>query len=168
MAAIAILSIWYVIIADAAIQGLRAQGENRRRLEASLIADKYLADQEAIALGDSVPEDQENEEEEEGFTIRIVVEPFDKGGGAAAALSALNPASSDSDATPKTLRPLLAKEAPGAAANLKTIRVTVSWEEGPVERSVERRTYVFDRAKATEAYASGARLASGDQDPRDP
>jgi prepilin-type N-terminal cleavage/methylation domain-containing protein len=42
MAAVALLGILYTVLARVAIEGLRAEGESKRRLEASLLADARL------------------------------------------------------------------------------------------------------------------------------
>jgi prepilin-type N-terminal cleavage/methylation domain-containing protein len=49
LGAVAILGIWYVILASLAMQGMRLTGESQRRLRASLIADRILADFELMA-----------------------------------------------------------------------------------------------------------------------
>jgi prepilin-type N-terminal cleavage/methylation domain-containing protein len=43
LAAVAILSIWFIVIAGTSVQGLRAEGESRRRLEAGQMADRILS-----------------------------------------------------------------------------------------------------------------------------
>ena len=44
LAAVSVLAIVYLVLANVAIEGLRAEGESMRRLEASLIADELLSD----------------------------------------------------------------------------------------------------------------------------
>ncbi len=46
LAAVAILGIVYVVLADVAMQGLFAEGRAKRRLEASLKADLHLSELE--------------------------------------------------------------------------------------------------------------------------
>ncbi len=42
LAAVAVLGLLYTVLASAAVQGLRSEGESRRRLEASLLMDEQL------------------------------------------------------------------------------------------------------------------------------
>ena len=44
LAAVAILGIWFVVLASVGIQGLRAEGTNERRIRASLLADTILSE----------------------------------------------------------------------------------------------------------------------------
>jgi len=44
LAAVAILAVWFILIAGTAMQGLRAEGISRRRLEAAMIADQAMAE----------------------------------------------------------------------------------------------------------------------------
>ncbi len=77
LAAVSVLAIVYLVLASAAIEGLRAEGESLRRLEASLIADELLSDIEAqLNLALAMPESSEEIERDE-FLVRIDVRPFD-------------------------------------------------------------------------------------------
>ena len=52
LGAVAVLAILYTVLASVAIQALRAEGESRRRMEASLLIGEHMAALEAaIALG---------------------------------------------------------------------------------------------------------------------
>jgi prepilin-type N-terminal cleavage/methylation domain-containing protein len=56
MAAVLVLGMLYAVLANAAMQGLQSEGETRRRLQASLIADRALAEIETqLALGVILP-----------------------------------------------------------------------------------------------------------------
>ena len=64
LAAVAILSIWFIVLMGSAIQGLRAEGVSKRRLEAAMIADRKLSELEAASLGGTVPEATDDVSEE--------------------------------------------------------------------------------------------------------
>ena len=58
LAAVAILGILYVVLADVAMQGLLSEGRSRRRLEASLLADQALSDIEIEMASGGPPNTQ--------------------------------------------------------------------------------------------------------------
>lgn len=142
LAAVAVLGLVYTVVAGSAIRGLRASGDTRRRIEASLIADRTLARLELGLEAGSVPAVGETEEEaDEGFVIHTRVSPFE-----GPLLDALRPDPSPGGGAPPSL---LVPSGPGAAPPLREIHVRVSWIDNAVERSVTRTTYAFD----TEAVA---------------
>jgi prepilin-type N-terminal cleavage/methylation domain-containing protein len=126
LAAVAVLGILYVVLADVSIQGLRAEGRSRLRLEASLVADRWLSDLELAIEAGGVPDFGTAEDEEDIFRIATEVRPF----------AIPLPPGIDAD-----------RAAPGEAlASLREIDLTVSWLEGEEEQQVRRTTYAFDRA----------------------
>jgi prepilin-type N-terminal cleavage/methylation domain-containing protein len=130
LAAVAVLGILYVVLADVAIQGLRAEGRSRLRLEASLVADRRLSDLEIAIEAGGVPEFGATEDEEDLFRVATEVRPF----------AIPLPPGIDAD-----------RAAPGEAlASLREIELTVTWLEGEDEQSVRRTTYAFDRAAVAE------------------
>ena len=146
LAAVAILGIWYVMLAAAAIQGLQRQGESHRRLEASFVADDVIAEIEAALSGGTAPETGVDEFERGDFKVRVEVEPF--------ALDVPPPAAIPRDSGSRLALPnlvvvpnLLGGAGPtGEPSPLRSVRVQVSWTEGHDERSVIRATYAFDLA----------------------
>src|SRR5262247_3649626 len=72
LGAVALLAILYTVLAKNAIEGLRSEGESRRRLEASLLADERLAEIELKLASGASPPTGHDEEEREGF--RVVTE----------------------------------------------------------------------------------------------
>jgi prepilin-type N-terminal cleavage/methylation domain-containing protein len=76
LAAVAILGIAYITLGSSGIQGLQHEGEARRRLEASLLADSVLSEIEAGLEAGAAPPLGEEESEADGFTIAVEVEPF--------------------------------------------------------------------------------------------
>lgn len=70
LAAVAILAILYTTLSTVAMRGLRSEGESRRMLEASLIADLQLSEFEADLEAGLIPEiGITQNDEEEGFTV---------------------------------------------------------------------------------------------------
>ena len=76
LAAVTLLIVLFIPLGRAAIDGLRSEGESRRRLEASLLADDALAKIESgLSIG-TVPEIGENANEEREFRIVTSVTSF--------------------------------------------------------------------------------------------
>ena len=137
MAAVAILGLVYAVLARAATQGVMAEGESRRRMEAALLADERLAELETrLATGEILP-DGTLEEELNEFRIAVGLEPL---------------------VLPEELLELVAPPADSGAQSLlgdangrqpsvlRVLHVTVAWSEGLLERQVERITLVPDLA----------------------
>jgi prepilin-type N-terminal cleavage/methylation domain-containing protein len=131
LAAVAIMGIWYTVIATGALYGLRSEGENLRRIRASLVADEYLAEIEStMALAGPLPlREEEIEDEDEGLSIRITVSEFVPEG----------------EEPVDGLEGLISGEQKGMLEFLRAIRVEVAWQEGLEEHTVERETFAFDR-----------------------
>lgn len=141
LAAVAVLGILYVVLADVAIQGLRAEGRSRRRMEASLVADRLLSDLETNLEVSGVPEIGRTESEEDAFRISVEVRPFEL------------PLPPGSDADPPA--------AAGVLASLREIELTVTWDEGMDENRVVRTTYGFDREAVSAQLSAVADAREG-------
>ena len=77
LAAVSLLIVLFIPLVRSAIDGLRSEGQSRRRMEASLLADNALAEIESgIAIGD-VPGVGEEITEEREFLIFTAVTSFD-------------------------------------------------------------------------------------------
>lgn len=139
LAAVAILGTWYVVIATSAMQGLRAEGESRRRLEASLLADSVIADFEAKVVTGSAPEVMAERHQEGDFDITIKVTLFAPFG-----------QERFDDEKGRDLTSLVAGNLPGVAQHLRTISVQVAWIEGDAERAVYRTSYGLHVEKAAD------------------
>jgi prepilin-type N-terminal cleavage/methylation domain-containing protein len=141
LAAVAILALVYVVLAGAAIQGLRAEGESERRLRASLVADEVLAELEAGVAAGAAPPLGSDQSQRGEFQVRVAVENFalpadllglepplpgEERGGTAALTSLLSAGQS---------------EMPGP---LRSFRVEVAWSEVEEEHRVTRTSYGFD------------------------
>jgi general secretion pathway protein I len=156
LAAVALLGILFTTLAGVASAWLRAEGEARRRFEASLAADVRLGELEAEVAAGKVPEPDQSEAVDEPFRITTRVEPltppvelFEEVESAKS--SRQGPAQG---AAAPTLFP-----APGSSfqAPLRLITVLVRWDEGDEERRVERTTLALDLEAAAPALVSVAR-----------
>jgi prepilin-type N-terminal cleavage/methylation domain-containing protein len=136
LAAVAILGIWFAVLANVAIQGLRSEGVNERRIRASLIADRVLADVEiGFDLGEMPGENPDVQEEDE-FTITVEQLPI---------------SSAEFGEVDEELMTLLTGDLASLAADVYTVAVRVTWTEGAGEESVHRNTYVWDSGPLREA-----------------
>jgi type II secretory pathway pseudopilin PulG len=138
LAGVLILGVLYTVLANAAIQGLQSEGRDRRRAEASLLADRELAQLEsALAMGVLV-ENGTQEREEPPYRITVEVVPED--------LVAMLPQDVREETgldDPSEVATLLVTEA--GESRIQRLSVTVSWEEGFETASTARTTYGFDR-----------------------
>ena len=158
MAAVAVLGLVYSVLATAAIQGLRAEGDAGRRLRASLLADQRITDIEAqVALGQT-PEIGETESEEDEFVVRTVVEPLDLDvGDTKASKRAKNRLERVVGARPKAAKDETGKGEGGTLLHpagaskqslLRRIDLRVTWTEGDAEQSVRRTSFGLDMVAA--------------------
>jgi prepilin-type N-terminal cleavage/methylation domain-containing protein len=138
LAGVLILGILYTVLATAAIRGLQSEGRDRRRAEASLLADRELAELEsAIAVG-ALLEDGTQEREEPPYRITVEVVPED-----VMALLPEEVRQSDALGKPGELATLLVNDQ--GESRVQRLSVTVSWEEGFDTDSIARTTYGFDK-----------------------
>lgn len=155
LGAVALLGILYTVLAGSAIDGLRSEGESRRRLRASLIADEKLTAIEMALLSGAAPPIGETSEPEDDFTIVTRVSGFDP--------ASARPAVAETRSGPRSLAARRAEasreeapsifdepETPTTPPALRSIDVIVRWEEGVDEREVRRTTYALD-AQAVDA-----------------
>ncbi len=149
LAAVAILAIWYVVIAAMATDGLRKQGISNRLLEASEIAGRLITEIEATTVQGIAAELRDEETQEGDFFIRVLVVPF----GFGMSKPIRNEGAGSSESAPG-MRQLLTTAMPGMSGHLVSINVSVSWEEGADLRTVNRTSYAFDLASAKEVYES--------------
>ena len=139
LAAVAILGIVYIVLADVTMQGLFAEGRAKRRLEASLKADLHLSELEVqLEAGVVPPVGPLAELEEDGFRVtgevRIFALPLPPQPGEV-------PKEAGSTATASTLDAL------------REIELNVSWEEAQEEQRVVRITYALDATAVPAAPA---------------
>jgi prepilin-type N-terminal cleavage/methylation domain-containing protein len=139
MAAVALLAILYTVLARVAIEGLRGENDSHRRLEAAMLADARIAESfTALSSGFVLPDFGHKESSEGDFTLALDVGPFippaewgvGESAGAAPGLFASAPG------------------APGGQA-LRTVQLTVSWQEGAEKRQVSRTIFVMDFSRVS-------------------
>jgi len=169
MAAVAIVAIVFTMLARTANEGVHAEGISKRRLEASLLADRVLADFEQQVATGTAPEVGQTEFEEDGFAVLVDVTAFD--------LAGLIPASPETAAEgSRSSRSNPATEAASVVASaVRAVEIEVTWTEGANEANeyrVTRRSFGLDVASVGELLeASGlgldpGSLAPGNIDPR--
>ncbi len=148
LAAVAILGLLYTVLAGAAIQGLRSEGESKRRIEASLLIDEQLAQIETQIAAGVTPPLGLTESEAGDFRIATDVQP----------LEFYEELADDLEAAPSGAPSVLGRQTVGGESPLRIISVAVSWNEGVFERRIERTTFALDLVAAEAALA---RLANG-------
>lgn len=151
LAAVAVLGLVYTLLGTAATEGLRAEGDARRRLEASLLADRLVTEIEAqVAMGQA-PEIGVTENEEGDFLVSIEVKPLDLAIGETKASKRASErlARAVGAAKPtEEVGSLLVPSGPTKQALLRRADVTVTWADGTTDRSVRRATYALDTVAA--------------------
>jgi len=165
LGAVALLGILYTVLAGSTIDGLRSEGESRRRLAASLLADERMAEIELSLGSGAAPPLGSTSEEEDGFTVVTEVRAFEpppprkddeSPSGEPRSLAARR-AAADREEAPS----LFAKPAsPTTPPALRSIDVVVRWEEGSDEREVRRTTYALDAEAIGTAFDSIADIQS--------
>ena len=151
LAAVAILGFLYVAFASFAIQGLRREGENERRIRASLLADRTLSDVEIGIQDGQFPSDTGDEFDEDEFHVQVELLP----------ITGLEAADDPG------LTTLLEGDLAALATDLHTVRVRVSWIEGAVEQEVTRITYAWDSGPLYEQLGVAAGQPAGAGGPND-
>ena len=128
LGAVLVLAMLYSVLAEVAIEGLRAEGESRRRLEASLFADELLTDIEASLEAGDLPPLGVSAEEEDPYLIELEVLPVDTG--------ILFPPGLLGEG--ETLASLMGSDT--GESRLREIVLRISWSEGDRALSVTRTT----------------------------
>jgi hypothetical protein len=155
LGAVALLGILYATLARGAIEGLRSEGESRRRLEASLLADDRLVEIELAAAEGTVPPIGSAEDEVEDFRVSTEVRayelppPVEDASAGPTSLAAKRAAARSQDA-PSLFAPPRSPDAPAAVLG---VEVVVRWTEGIDEREVRRTTFVVDESAVEERFA---------------
>ena len=138
MAAVLVLGVLYSVLATSAIEGLRAEGESRRRLEASLLADDHLIELEFGLESGDFPDIGVEETEADGFRISIEVSPFD-----------ITPYLGEDfleQPSEEGSESLLTRPDRPEESLLRMLDVVVRWDEPEGEHEVRRRTLAYDQA----------------------
>ena len=158
LAGILVLGLLYTVLASAAIRGLRSEGTDRRRAEASLVADRELASIESQIATGAPLENGVVEREEAPYTIVVDVQPED--------VLALLPAPLYDEivrgADPDV--PTLLVDEKGES-RVQRLTIVVEWDESGEPDRVARTTYAFDTSQLGELFPSGGESAGSE--PRD-
>ena len=151
LGAVAILAILYTTLAAVAMRGLRSEGESRRMLEASLLADWELSEFELELETGAAPEiGITRSEEEDGFTVTWEVRPVQ----IAIFESPSEQERGSSPAGPRTPIPAGQSGAANAGATpFLQVELWVSWFEAGNERSVTRTIFAVDEDAAAKLAA---------------
>jgi len=170
MAAVALLGGVYTVLGGAGIQGLQHEGESRRRIEASLIADQLLAGLETSLDAGTVPPVGTDERQEGVYRIATEIAPLDlavpddpaplQGLGGGAQQSGLGGKPSN---LPAALSQSFLHGSGRAPSPIRRITVRVAWTEGWGERSVTRTTFGFDAESVQGAVSALAAAQPQDQ-----
>jgi prepilin-type N-terminal cleavage/methylation domain-containing protein len=179
LAGVAILAIAYSQLGSSGIQGLQHEGEARRRIAASLIADTLMTDLESAIEAGATPPVGETEGEQDGFRTLVRIEPFtlevpeEEGPGGKRIGRARSRLGGDGGATPQEAQgpSLLGGGGPGAPSPLRRIEVRVAWDEGVGERSTARVTYALDAEGAAgilDALSQAAAQSAANQPDANP
>lgn len=144
LGAVAVLGISYMMLATASIDGLRMIGQSTRRSDASLLADRLLAEIELKAEIGQLIEIGYHESTEEPFTILVEIIDLAEAYGSGST-------SNGSD----DLLGFLSAEANGPFAEfrdsnwllgyLREVHISVQWQEGATEITVSRTSYIYDQ-----------------------
>jgi len=137
---------------------LSRMSDARLRLEAGRIADSTLADIEATLFDGTAPELAMNEEEIDGFIVRIRVAPF---GVLFQNAGEPLPPAVEGDEAPRNLFQTIADELPGLPTHLRMIEVKVLWGDPTAPDSVARTTVGFDHTGALEALEQSGQGGQG-------
>jgi prepilin-type N-terminal cleavage/methylation domain-containing protein len=138
LAAAVIMAAAYAVLTASNIQGTILEGDADRRLHASLLADRVLADLEGQVAAGSVPELGRTEQEEDRFTVQVDVSPLEL------PLESWLPEPDDRPAPVARGLSLLAPSGRGESPALRQVQVTIAWFDGIAEREVQRTTFVLD------------------------
>lgn len=155
LGAVALLAILYTTLSTVAIRGLRSEGESRRMLEASLLADWELSAFELELETGAAPEIGITESiEEDGFTVTWEIAPLQIPifQNALQQVQGANPSNPVGLITPVPAGQVGA-DGEGAAPFLRAA-LRVSWFEAGNERSVTRTIFAVDEDAAAKFAAA--------------
>lgn len=167
LAAVVVVGITYGVFFQAGGEMLRREGENKRRIQATLLADRALAEIETELDRGLVPREGQVETTEGNFDLEIETAPTP----IQLAAPERGTPRAGSDADPNSL--LGSPARPGSSA-LRRIDIRVRWIEGVGEREIQRTTFAFDPAGAQAVLqalidaAVGGELGGGREEEIDP
>ena len=162
LGAVAILAILYTTLSTVAIRGLRSEGESRRMLEASLLADWELSEFELELETGAAPEIGITETEvEDGFTVTWEVTPLQ-------IVIFENASTEDRDANASNLAGQSSLVPAGPIGITESgevpflqVALRVSWFEAGNERSMTRTIFAVDEDAAAKLAAESVKNEGG-------
>jgi prepilin-type N-terminal cleavage/methylation domain-containing protein len=154
LAGVLVLGLLYTVLAGAAMRGLRSEGNDRRRAEAALLADRELATVEMLLAAGEPISDGAVEKEEPPYLVRIDVQPED--------VLALLPRELQEDVARTTDQrgPSALRDERGQS-RVRRVSVHVEWDEAGQPDFVERTTYAYDPAALQALFPSEEGDAAG-------
>ena len=163
LGAVAILGVSYIVLATTSIQGLKAIGGGQRRIEASLLADKAVAELEVAAETGQLVDPRRDEWESGPFEVKLDV--FDM---------SFRYEGTGEPEDAEDLLEFLGNEANGEFAPhrktnlllgyLREVHVSVSWKDGVDELEVTRTAFIYDQQSWVENEAGEPDGAGADDD----
>lgn len=164
LAAVAILGIWFSMLATLAMDGLRTTGESQRRLRASVLADQVLAEFELKAiLGEPLDDGASEREDQDPFTISVELRDLSAG-------------TQHVDTSPDTLDLIgffhqqndsiysEVRQGNWLLEYLREVRIQIKWEEGINEITITRTAYFWDKAAWEDRESNAEVPSTGDPD----
>ncbi len=166
MAALAVFALLYVVIFRAATGGIFLEGEARRRLEASLLADREIIAIEAEGLTGTPPAPGSREREEGLFRVAVAITPVEAAS-LGIELAASESAEGNDLRTRRSRGPgstSLFDAAAGDTTPLVQVVVRVGWIEPRGAREVVRTAYAYSAEAAAPLLADLAPATGFDPD----
>ena len=149
------LAILYTTLATVAIQGLRSEGESRRMLEASLLADWELSEFELkLETGAATEIGITRSDEEDGFTVTWKVTPLQIAIFKSASEQEQDRKASNPAGQPAPIPAGQPGTANAGATPFLRVELRVSWFEAGNERSVTRTIFAVDEDAAAKFAAA--------------
>lgn len=148
LAAVVVVGITYVVVFFPALsESLHREGENKRRIRATLLADETLVGIEAEVERGLVPRNGLEEREVDEFSVEVETAPL---------FLELPAAERDNPYQGRGTDPngLLGSPTRPNSSTLRRIDVRVRWIEGFSDREVGRTTFAFDPSSAQAALQS--------------
>jgi prepilin-type N-terminal cleavage/methylation domain-containing protein len=152
MAAVLVLGLLYTVLAEVAMEGLRAEGISRRRAEASLLVDDRLAQLETY-LETNPPVPGTTEEDVSPYHVTTEISPLD----VTQWIPPLDPAVPNAAPAANDADSLLMD--PDGQSRIDQVRITVAWDEAGTPYQVSRTTFALDIAAIAALLPSSEDLA---------
>ncbi|MCH2171259.1 prepilin-type N-terminal cleavage/methylation domain-containing protein [Myxococcota bacterium] len=156
LAAVALLGLLYTLLARVAAEGLYGEGQSRRRMEASFLADRELRTLESELDQGAVPPTGSQEQEEGIFLITREVMPFEPPLEWTVDRNGTSGTNRDRRSTPRNVESsstLFPDTNSRKEPAVREITIRVVWTQGESENEVIRTTYGFDSDAASNEIA---------------